>query len=51
VLACVFSGLWKLIFSNFAYAADQLYCSFFLTAQVKQLQRFIPKLKVSDVEL
>ncbi|KAI0225873.1 L-2-hydroxyglutarate dehydrogenase, mitochondrial [Lamellibrachia satsuma] len=44
------SGLRKLVFSNFTYAADQLYCSFFLTAQVKQLQRFIPKLKVSDVE-
>ncbi|KAK6019567.1 FAD dependent oxidoreductase [Ostertagia ostertagi] len=44
-----YSGMRKLVFKYFNYGLTELYRGIFIHAQVKQLQRFIPELKLSDV--
>ncbi|KAJ1104185.1 hypothetical protein NDU88_001598 [Pleurodeles waltl] len=44
-----FSGLRKLIFKNVYFGIGEMYRASYINAQVKQLQRFIPELSVSDV--
>ena len=45
-----FSGLRKLIFQYFTFGVGEYYRGIIKSAQVKQLQRYIPSLKVEDVE-
>ncbi|XP_038612666.1 L-2-hydroxyglutarate dehydrogenase, mitochondrial [Tachyglossus aculeatus] len=47
--AVINSGLLKLVFRNFSYGMSELYKACFLSAQLKQLQRFIPEVTVGDV--
>ncbi|PIO64612.1 hypothetical protein TELCIR_13757 [Teladorsagia circumcincta] len=42
-------GMRKLVFKYFNYGLTELYRGIFIHAQVKQLQRFVPELKLSDV--
>ncbi|VDM58003.1 unnamed protein product [Angiostrongylus costaricensis] len=44
-----YSGVQKLMFKYFKYGVTELYRGIWINAQVKQLQRFIPELKPSDV--
>ncbi|XP_074655519.1 L-2-hydroxyglutarate dehydrogenase, mitochondrial-like [Tubulanus polymorphus] len=44
-----FGGLRKLVFKHLSYGLDEMYRGINISAQVKQLQRFIPSLQVSDV--
>uniref|UniRef100_A0A158PB15 L-2-hydroxyglutarate dehydrogenase, mitochondrial n=1 Tax=Angiostrongylus cantonensis TaxID=6313 RepID=A0A158PB15_ANGCA len=44
-----YSGVRKLMFKYFKYGVTELYRGIWINAQVKQLQRFIPELKRSDV--
>ncbi|RCN43939.1 hypothetical protein ANCCAN_10054, partial [Ancylostoma caninum] len=44
-----YSGMRKLIRKYFAFGMKELYRGVFIGAQVKQLQRFVPDLKRSDV--
>ncbi|KAK6039189.1 hypothetical protein COOONC_23307, partial [Cooperia oncophora] len=44
-----YSGMRKLTFKYLKYGLTELYRGIFISAQVKQLQRFIPELKLSDV--
>jgi len=46
---CSGSGLRKLVFGNFGYAMGEFYRGIYKSAQVKQLQKFVPSLKTSDV--
>jgi len=43
------SGLRKLVFGNFSYAMGEFYRGINKAAQVKELQKFVPSLKNSDV--
>lgn len=45
-----FSGLRKLMFQYFTFGVGEYYRGIIKSAQVKQLQRYIPSLKVEDVE-
>ncbi|CEF69443.1 L-2-hydroxyglutarate dehydrogenase, mitochondrial [Strongyloides ratti] len=45
-----FKGMQKLIFKYFTFGISEMYKGIVKNAQVKQLQRFVPSLKVSDVE-
>ncbi|CAM5152109.1 unnamed protein product [Natator depressus] len=47
--AVVYSGLWKLVFRNISYGMSEMYRACFLSAQVKQLQKFIPEVTISDI--
>ncbi|XP_061468576.1 L-2-hydroxyglutarate dehydrogenase, mitochondrial isoform X2 [Rhineura floridana] len=47
--ATAYSGLWKLVLRNFSYGIGEMYRACFLSAQVKQLQKFIPEVTVNDV--
>jgi len=44
-----FSGIYKLVFKNIRAGIGELWRTFNLNAQVKDLQRFVPELKRSDV--
>ncbi|EYB85806.1 hypothetical protein Y032_0290g1530 [Ancylostoma ceylanicum] len=44
-----YSGMRKLVGKYFTYGMKELYRGIFIGAQVKQLQRFVPELKRSDV--
>jgi len=48
-LLYVASGLRKLVFGNFSYAMGEFYRGIYKAAQVKELQKFVPSLKTSDV--
>jgi len=43
------SGLRKLVLSNVPYALGEFYRGIYKGAQVKQLQKFVPSLRNSDV--
>ncbi|NXO04018.1 L2HDH protein, partial [Rhinopomastus cyanomelas] len=47
--AVMYSGLWKLVLRNLSYGLGEVYRALFLSAQVKQLQKFIPEVSVDDV--
>ncbi|XP_029454220.1 L-2-hydroxyglutarate dehydrogenase, mitochondrial isoform X1 [Rhinatrema bivittatum] len=47
--AVCFSGLRKLVLRNFWIGMDEMYRGWFLSAQVRQLQRFIPELSSTDI--
>ncbi|KAM9014525.1 L-2-hydroxyglutarate dehydrogenase, mitochondrial isoform 2-T2 [Ara ararauna] len=47
--AVSYSGLWKLVLRNMSYGVNEMYRACFLSAQVKQLQKFIPEVTVNDV--
>ncbi|KAK3094162.1 hypothetical protein FSP39_024868 [Pinctada imbricata] len=44
-----FRGLRKLAIKNLGFGIKEMYRGFNISAQVKQLQRYVPSLKVSDV--
>lgn len=44
-----YSGLWKLVLRNLSYGLNEIYRACFLSAQVKELQKFIPEVTVNDV--
>uniref|UniRef100_A0A915D601 L-2-hydroxyglutarate dehydrogenase, mitochondrial n=1 Tax=Ditylenchus dipsaci TaxID=166011 RepID=A0A915D601_9BILA len=44
-----FSGMRKLIFKYASFGIQEMYRGIFISAQVKQLQKFVPELKRSDV--
>ncbi|XP_028251565.1 L-2-hydroxyglutarate dehydrogenase, mitochondrial [Parambassis ranga] len=47
--ALSFSGLQKLIMRNITYGIGEMYRGVFIGAQVKNLQKYIPELSLSDV--
>uniref|UniRef100_A0A669PX33 L-2-hydroxyglutarate dehydrogenase, mitochondrial n=1 Tax=Phasianus colchicus TaxID=9054 RepID=A0A669PX33_PHACC len=47
--AVLYSGLWKLVLRNLSYGLNEMYRACFLSAQVKELQKFIPEVTVNDV--
>ncbi|KAM9556489.1 L-2-hydroxyglutarate dehydrogenase, mitochondrial isoform 2-T2 [Guaruba guarouba] len=47
--AVSYRGLWKLVLRNMSYGVNEMYRACFLSAQVKQLQKFIPEVTVNDV--
>ena len=47
--AVSFAGFWKLAAKFWAFGAQEMYRSLNTSAQAKQLQRYIPELKVEDV--
>ncbi|XP_005996023.2 L-2-hydroxyglutarate dehydrogenase, mitochondrial isoform X1 [Latimeria chalumnae] len=47
--AISFSGLRKLVFRNILYGMGEMYRGIFISAQVKQLQRYIPEVTSNDV--
>ncbi|NWV66453.1 L2HDH protein, partial [Malurus elegans] len=47
--AVTYSGLWKLVLGNVSYGLGELYRAFSLSAQVRQLQKFIPEVTTNDV--
>ncbi|XP_017943886.1 L-2-hydroxyglutarate dehydrogenase, mitochondrial [Manacus vitellinus] len=47
--AVTYSGLWKLVLRNVSYGVGEMYRACSLSAQVKQLQRFIPEVTTNDV--
>ncbi|XP_030071196.1 L-2-hydroxyglutarate dehydrogenase, mitochondrial isoform X2 [Microcaecilia unicolor] len=44
-----FRGLRKLVLKNLWFGIGEMYRGFFLSAQVRQLQRFIPDLSIADI--
>uniref|UniRef100_A0A0N5C5C2 L-2-hydroxyglutarate dehydrogenase, mitochondrial n=1 Tax=Strongyloides papillosus TaxID=174720 RepID=A0A0N5C5C2_STREA len=48
--ALTFRGMQKLVFKYFTFGLTEMYKGIIKSAQVKQLQRFVPSLKASDVE-
>ena len=44
-----FRGLRKLAFKNLTYGLGEMYRGFSIPATVKELQKFVPSLQVSDV--
>ena len=44
-----FRGLQKLAMKHFSFGMREMWRAFSMSAQVKQLQRFIPTLEVGDV--
>ncbi|XP_062974309.1 L-2-hydroxyglutarate dehydrogenase, mitochondrial isoform X2 [Elgaria multicarinata webbii] len=47
--ATAYSGLWKLVLRNLSYGMGEMYRACFLSAQVKQLQKFIPEVTINDI--
>ncbi|XP_014772158.1 L-2-hydroxyglutarate dehydrogenase, mitochondrial [Octopus bimaculoides] len=47
--ALSYSGLRKIAMKNLSFGLNEMYRGLFISAQVKQLQRFIPSLKLEDV--
>ncbi|NXP75107.1 L2HDH protein, partial [Ramphastos sulfuratus] len=47
--AAMYSGLWKLVLRNLSYGLSEMYRACFLSAQVKELQKFIPEVTINDV--
>ncbi|XP_049623244.1 L-2-hydroxyglutarate dehydrogenase, mitochondrial [Suncus etruscus] len=47
--AVVKSGLMKLVCQHFSYGANEMYKACFLSETVKQLQKFIPDIAISDI--
>uniref|UniRef100_A0ABM5FCA2 L-2-hydroxyglutarate dehydrogenase, mitochondrial n=1 Tax=Pogona vitticeps TaxID=103695 RepID=A0ABM5FCA2_9SAUR len=47
--ATAYSGLWKLVLRNFLYGVGEMYRACFLSAQLKQLQKFIPEVTINDI--
>ncbi|GAB1609728.1 L-2-hydroxyglutarate dehydrogenase, mitochondrial-like isoform X1 [Argonauta hians] len=47
--ALSYSGLRKIAMKNLSFGLNEMYRGIFIAAQVKQLQRFIPSLKLEDV--
>ncbi|KAG8449161.1 hypothetical protein GDO86_016003, partial [Hymenochirus boettgeri] len=47
--AVTYSGLQKLVLKNFSYGLGEMYRAFCLSAQIKELQKFIPELSINDV--
>ncbi|KAL3984972.1 L-2-hydroxyglutarate dehydrogenase mitochondrial [Acanthocheilonema viteae] len=47
--ALTYRGMRKLIFKFFGYGMKELYRGIWIRAQVKQLQKFMPDLRISDV--
>ncbi|KAG9481142.1 L-2-hydroxyglutarate dehydrogenase, mitochondrial [Eleutherodactylus coqui] len=47
--AVTYSGLRKLVLKNLAYGMGEMYRALFLRAQLKELQKFIPELSISDI--
>ncbi|KAK2539041.1 L2hgdh [Columba guinea] len=47
--AVTYSGLWRLVLKNLSYGLSEVYRACFLSAQVKELQKFIPEVTVNDV--
>ncbi|XP_066486341.1 L-2-hydroxyglutarate dehydrogenase, mitochondrial isoform X2 [Tiliqua scincoides] len=47
--AVAYRGLWKLVSKNLLYGMGEMYRACFLSVQVKQLQKFIPDVTVSDI--
>uniref|UniRef100_A0AC35UGM6 DAO domain-containing protein n=1 Tax=Rhabditophanes sp. KR3021 TaxID=114890 RepID=A0AC35UGM6_9BILA len=45
-----YKGMQKLVWKYLRFGVDEMYRSIFINQQVKQLQRFVPSLNVSDVE-
>ena len=45
----MFRGLRKLIARNFKYGAQEVFKGAILTAQVKELQKYVPDIKPSDI--
>ncbi|XP_019864272.1 PREDICTED: L-2-hydroxyglutarate dehydrogenase, mitochondrial-like [Amphimedon queenslandica] len=45
-----FRGLRKLIAKNFKYGAQEVFKGAILTAQVKELQKYVPEIKSSDIQ-
>ena len=43
-------GLRKLMFKYFMFGVGEYYRGIIISAQVKQLQRYVPSLKLEDVE-
>lgn len=42
-------GLRKMVFKNFTYGLGEMYRGLSINATVKELQKFVPTLKVTDV--
>ncbi|XP_055990270.1 L-2-hydroxyglutarate dehydrogenase, mitochondrial [Sorex fumeus] len=47
--AVIKSGLMKLVSQHFSYGINEMYKACFLSATVKQLQKFIPEIALSDI--
>ncbi|OCT68320.1 L-2-hydroxyglutarate dehydrogenase, mitochondrial [Xenopus laevis] len=47
--AVTYSGLHKLVLKNLSYGMGEMYRAFFLSAQLKELQKFIPELTFNDI--
>eukprot|EP00062_Callorhinchus_milii_P004248 gi/632942411/ref/XP_007886399.1/ PREDICTED: L-2-hydroxyglutarate dehydrogenase, mitochondrial [Callorhinchus milii] len=47
--AVSFNGLQKLVLANLVFGLTETYRGLFISAQVKQLQRYIPEITVNDV--
>ncbi|XP_025059282.1 L-2-hydroxyglutarate dehydrogenase, mitochondrial [Alligator sinensis] len=47
--AVLYSGLWKLVSRNLSSGMNEMYRACFLSAQVKQLQKFIPEVTINDI--
>uniref|UniRef100_A0A6I8RGF5 L-2-hydroxyglutarate dehydrogenase, mitochondrial n=1 Tax=Xenopus tropicalis TaxID=8364 RepID=A0A6I8RGF5_XENTR len=47
--AVTYSGLHKLVLKNLSYGMGEMYRAFFLNAQLKELQKFIPELSFNDI--
>ncbi|XP_068108093.1 L-2-hydroxyglutarate dehydrogenase, mitochondrial-like [Hyperolius riggenbachi] len=48
--AITYSGLRKLVLKNLAYGMGEMYRALFLNAQLKELQKFIPELSITDID-
>ncbi|VDN56115.1 unnamed protein product [Dracunculus medinensis] len=49
MMCCAYRGMHKLMGKYFTFGMKEMYRGIFISAQVKQLQRFLPELSVSDV--
>ncbi|KAM5129689.1 L-2-hydroxyglutarate dehydrogenase, mitochondrial [Mantella aurantiaca] len=47
--AVTYSGLCKLVLKNLMYGMGEMYRASFLSAQLKELQKFIPEISVNDI--
>ncbi|KAM4664823.1 L-2-hydroxyglutarate dehydrogenase, mitochondrial isoform 1-T1 [Discoglossus pictus] len=47
--AITYSGLRKLVLKNLSYGIGEMYRACFLSAQVKELQKFVPELSINDI--
>lgn len=46
----IFRGLRKLIAKNFKYGTQEVFKGAILAAQVKELQKYVPDIELSDIE-